>query len=327
MILFGTILATWILPELNLWEAAALATILTPTDPALSQAVVNSRRVPIFIRQTINVESGLNDGICLPILFIFFSLAEITNQPEKPLFWLEFTAKQILLGPLIGIVIGYLSGWLITQSVQKQFINNAFESLLVLGISVLAYSGAEVIGGNGLIAAFFAGLAIGNTAESICQCLYEFGEAEGQLLILLIFLLFGATMIPPSWEQLNWEIIVYTIMSLTVVRFLAVTISFLGLKLQPITILFVGWFGPRGVASVLYGLLLLEKQAIFEQQIIFSTVMITILTSIFIHGLTAFPAVNWYGKQMEQVSEHLPEMKVVSELPVRLPWRNSQNES
>jgi NhaP-type Na+/H+ or K+/H+ antiporter len=321
IILLGTLFGELLFSErLNLWEATVLATILAPTDAALSQAVVNSPRVPVCIRQSINVETGLNDGICLPILLIFFSLAGMSDQPQNATFWLIFTAQQIILGPFVGIAIGYIAGWLVTQSVNRQLINDAFENLSVIGISVLAYASAELIGGNGLIASFCAGLTVGNTATSICQCLHEFGEAEGQLLILLIFLLFGATMVFPTLEKLDWQIILYAIASLTVVRSLGVSISVFGLKLQWKTILFISWFGPRGVASVLYGLLLLDQAAIVGRELIFSVMVITVLLSVFAHGLSAFPAANWYGAQMEKASEDMPEMKLVDDLPVRLPW-------
>ncbi len=321
IISLGTLLGAILFSkQLNIWEAAVLATILAPTDAALGQAVVNSRRVPICIRQTINVESGLNDGICLPILLIFFSLASMNNSGEKVSFWLTFSLEQILLGPSIGIAIGYIGGWLVAASVERRLINHAFENLSVIGISVLAYASAELIGGNGFIAAFCAGLTVGNTAPSICKCLYEFGEAEGQLLILIIFLLFGATMVVPTLKTLNSEMILYAVISLTLVRFVGVSISIFGLNLQWSTKAFLGWFGPRGVASVLYGLLLLEEQAIVERELIFSVVVVTVLMSVFAHGLTAFPAANWYGRHMEKVSEDIPEMKIVHDLPVRLPW-------
>lgn len=317
----GTLLGVLLFPQqLNVWESAVLATILAPTDAALSQAVVNSPQVPVCIRQAINVETGLNDGICIPILLLFFSLAGMEGQGESAAFWFLFTIEQILLGPFVGVAIGYLAGWLVTESVNRKLINHAFESLSVIGISVLAYASAELVGGNGLIAAFCAGLTVGNTATSICQCLYEFGEAEGQLLILIIFLLFGATMVFPTVALLNWQMLLYALVSLTLIRFIGVRIGIIGLKLQWTTTIFVGWFGPRGVASVLYGLLLLDQSAIAGRELIFSVMVITVLLSVFAHGLTAFPAANWYGAHMEQASADMPEMKLVHDLPVRLPW-------
>lgn len=322
-ILIGTILAMFLFSgELNIWEAAVLGTILAPTDAALGQAVVSSPRVPICIRQALNVESGLNDGICLPILLLFLSLAGIMEESANTSFWITFSSKQIILGPIVGVAVGYIGGWLITKSVDRKWMNHTFEDLSVLGLSLLAYSLAELVGGNGFIAGFCAGLTLGNTAKSICECLYEFGEAEGQLLVLLIFMIYGSTMVFPALSLSNWKIWLYAILSLTLVRMLGVAISSKGMKLRQDTILFLGWFGPRGVASVLYGLLVLEKEGVAGNGIIFTTMVIAVLCSVFAHGLTAFPGANWYASQTATISEDMPEMKQVKAMPTRLSWRS-----
>ena len=322
-IILGTILAYFIfLGELNIWEAAALATILAPTDAALGQAVVSSPRVPICIRQALNVESGLNDGICLPILLIFLSLAGTIEGAKTAAFWFSFAAKQVILGPIIGIAVGYIGGWLISESSRRKSITHSFEDLSALGLSLFAYSCAELVGGNGFIAAFCAGLTLGNTARSICKCLYEFGEAEGQLLVLLIFMIYGATMIFPAFGEVNWQILLYAILSLTVARMVGVVVSVINMKLCRDTILFLGWFGPRGVASVLYGLLVLEGEGIQGSHTILITMVVTVLISVFAHGLTAFPGANWYASRIasREAPEKMPEMKPVKKMPVRLSW-------
>lgn len=323
-IILGTILGVVLLSdEINFWEAAGIATILAPTDAALGQAVVSSPQVPARIRQALNVESGLNDGICLPILLIFLSLAADFENITTVNIWIDFTAKQVIFGPIAGIAIGYIGGWLITESTRKEWITENFQDISALGLSLLAYSLAELIGGNGFIAAFCAGLTLGNTAPAICPCLYEFGEAEGQLLTLITFTIYGSAMVLPVLHEVNWQIVLYAILSLTAVRMLSVAVSTIGMKLKLKTILFLGWFGPRGIASLLYALLVLERSRIMGREAIFATAMITVLISVFAHGLTAFPGANWYAKHMENckqqpdVGEHMP----VSEMPVRLPWR------
>lgn len=311
--------------SLNFWEAAVLATILAPTDAALGQAVVNSPRVPVFIRQAINVESGLNDGICLPILLFFVALVEESEQATNATYWLTFSGRQIAFGVAIGIAIGYFGSKLITKSLQRQWMNESFEDLSVLGISILAYAGAEVIGGNGFIAAFCAGLMLGNvTSDTIQQKLYEFGEAEGQLLTLITFLLYGAVMIQSSFAQATWQMWLYAVGSLTVIRMLGVAISTMGLKLQPVSILFIGWFGPRGIASIVYGLAIVEKDNLPGSDLIFHTMVIAVFISVVAHGLTAYPGANWYAKHISSRddSDSMSEMTPVPELPVRLPWRS-----
>lgn len=323
-IILGTILAVLLLGgRLEFWEAAALATILAPTDAALGQAVVSSPRVPICIRQSLNVESGLNDGICLPILLIFLSLAGTMEGTGTASFWFRFAAMQVILGPIVGVAVGYIGGWLVSQSVRYKWITHSFEDLSVLGLSLCAYAIAELVGGNGFIAAFCAGLTLGNTAPSICDCLYEFGEAEGQLLVLLIFMIYGSMMVFPALDSVNWQMVLYAVATLTIARMVGVAISVIGMKLRWYTILFLGWFGPRGVASILYGLLILEGDGIQGSEVMFSTMVVTVLISVFAHGLTAFPGANWYGKRMARfkATHEIPELMPRSEMPVRLSWR------
>ena len=326
-IALGTGLAMLLFPSaLNPWEAAALATILAPTDAALGQAVVNSRRVPASIRQAINVESGLNDGICLPFLLLFLALAEESERATDALYWLTFGGRQIVFGAGLGIAVGYFGSKLVTKSLQRQWMNESFEDLSVLGLAFLAYTGADMIGGNGFIAAFCAGLVSGNvTSEAVRQTLYDFGEAEGQLLTLLTFLLYGAVMVVPSLGQATWQMWAYAIGSLTVIRMLGVAISTIGSKLQPISVLFIGWFGPRGIASIVYGLSILDEDNLSGSDTMFNTMAVAVFLSIFAHGLTAFPGANWYGKKMSAQADStpMPEMKPVPEMAVRLPWHGS----
>lgn len=325
-IILGTVFALLLFPtELNLWEAAALATILAPTDAALGQAVVNSSRIPAAIRQAINVESGLNDGICLPILLLFVSLAAESNEGRNASYWLIFSSEQIVFGMAIGIAVGYLGIKLIEKSLRRKWMTNSFEDLAMLGLAILAYTWAEIAGGNGFIAAFCAGLTLGLVAtESILQCLHEFGEAEGQLLTLVTFLLYGAVMVIPSILKATWQMWLYAVGSLIVTRILGVAIATSNLQLQLDSTLFVGWFGPRGIASIVYGLLIVEEEALAGSNLMFTTMVVTVLISVFAHGITAFPGTIWYAKRLsdkEHLHDQMPEMKPVAEMPVRLPWR------
>ncbi|MGB3512231.1 MAG: sodium:proton antiporter [Microcoleaceae cyanobacterium] len=324
-IIFGSICAMILFGgKLTFWEAAVLGTILAPTDPDLAIPVVNSPQLPVRIRQTINVESGLNDGICFPILLIFLSLAEIETGNETVGYWSGFIAQQLIFGLIVGIAIGYIGGWLITQSVRKKWMTVSFEKLSGLGLALLAYSLAELVHGNGFIAAFCAGLTVGNTARSISSFFHSFGEAEGQLLSLFTFAIYGAVMVLPVIEQVNWLIVLYAIISLTVVRIISVFISLIGKKLRWETILFFGWFGPRGVASILYAIMTLERHNIAHRETIFTIAIFTILISVFAHGLTAFPASSWYANRIDKLKERSDtrEHGRVQEMPVRLPWRD-----
>jgi len=315
----GALLAALIFKTLTLWEAFVLGVILAPTDAALGQAVIGLPKVPVRIRQTLNIESGLNDGIALPFLLFFLSIAGAANQTEPAGYWVRFVLMQILLGPLVGIMVGYFGGKLVARGTRAGWITHSFQDLSALGLSVLAFSLAELVGGNGFIAAFAAGLILGNTSRAICTCLFDFGESEGQLLTLLTLMVYGAVMVLPALDHINGPIVLYSILSLTVVRVLPVAISLIGVRLQWDSILFLGWFGPRGIASILYGLLVLGKVNIDGRGEIFAITITTVLLSIFAHGLTALPGANWYAARTEKMKEEpdMPELASVTEMPVR----------
>lgn len=315
----GTLAAVWLFPGLTFWEAALLAAVLAPTDAALGQAVVSSPKVPVRIRQALNVESGLNDGIALPLVLVVMSACASTVAGQGGTsYWLQFAALQVTLGPLAGIAVGWLGGRLVEWGTRKGWMSDAFQHLSALGLALLAYAGAELIHGNGFIAAFVAGLTLGNTANSICTRLVEFAEAEGQLLTLLVFLIFGATMVPGIFAHLSWPAVVYAVLSLTVLRMLPVAMSLAGAGLRGSTVLFLGWFGPRGIASILFGLLVVEGSVLIDRDEIFQVVVITVLLSVVAHGVTAYPGSVWYSRHAETLHESAAEHKHVTEMPVRI---------
>jgi NhaP-type Na+/H+ or K+/H+ antiporter len=315
--MFGAFL---LLSGITFWEAALLAAILAPTDAALGQAVVNNPKVPVRIRQALNVESGLNDGLALPVVLIFLSLA--AGQQDKEVGeWLWFASMQVSLGPLVGVLVGFIGGKLVMWGQRTGWMNHSFQDLSSLGLSLLAYAAAELIGGNGFIAAFCAGLTLGNTARSICTCLYEFAEAEGQLLTLLVFMVFGAILVPDALEHFSWLHLLYAALSLTIIRMLPVAVSMFGRRLRWGTVSFLGWFGPRGIASILYVLLLLEGSSVAGGDVILSVVITTVLLSVFAHGVTALPGSNWYAQYTERADLAAAEHEQVEEMPVRFPIR------
>lgn len=321
-IVVGALVAALVFNALTFWEAAVLAAILAPTDAALGQAVVSSPRVPVRIRQALNVESGLNDGIALPIILILLSVAGATEHSESVGFWVRFTALQVILGPLVGIAVGYVGGKLIERGARTGWISRTFQDLSAIGLSLLAFAGAEFIGGNGFIAAFCAGLTLGNCSRAICTCLYEFAEAEGQLLTLLIFMVFGAVMLPLVIDHLSWLMIIYGMLSLTVIRIGPVALSMVAARLRWETVVFLGWFGPRGIASILFALLVVEASGLPGREAILVIVMATVVLSVFTHGLTANAGATWYAARLEKLKRKpgVAEHQKVTEIPVRLPY-------
>lgn len=322
----GVLVGVVLLTDLPLWQAAILATILAPTDAALAQAVINSERVPARIRQALNVESGLNDGICFPILLLFIYLADTSSGHQPGSFWVKFITFQLILGPLAGVVVGYIGGKAVLWGTKSKWMSANYQRLSGLALAVAAYFIADLLGGNGFMSAFFAGLIFGHVARKVSSPIYEFGEAEGQLFILLTFMLFGAIMLPYAIGNISWLYITYALISLTLVRMIPVAISLIGKKLTFPTILYMGWFGPRGVASILYVLVVVDKYNFSGQTIILNVTAITVALSILLHGVTAVPGANAYASTIvaKPDTDKHAEMKEVRELPTRAKNLKSQ---
>ncbi|MEM8993196.1 MAG: cation:proton antiporter [Acidobacteriota bacterium] len=319
-IVLGTLVAVGLFPTFTLWEAALLAAVLAPTDAALGQAVVSSPKVPVRIRQTLNVESGLNDGIALPLVLVFLSAcSSAVPGLGGAEYWLRFAASQLTFGPLVGLLVGWLGGELVDRASRTGWMNHAFQHLSALGLALLAYAGAEQLHGNGFIAAFVAGLVLGNTVStSVSDSLYEFAEAEGQLLALLVFLVFGAWLLPHAVTHLDWKYVAYGLSSLTLVRMAPTALSLVGAKLGAPTVLFLGWFGPRGIASILFGLLVIDRSELVNREEIFAVVLVTVLLSVLLHGITASAGASWYSRHAEAIDRDDPVHGDVPEMRPRI---------
>ncbi len=319
-IVLGAVAALLLFGSFGLWEAALLAAILATTDAALGQAVVSNRLVPVRIRQALNVESGLNDGIALPFILLFAAFASAMHAETDAVEWLLFGAKQVVLGPLAGIAIGYAGARLVSSCYRRQWMSDSVEGMIALGLAFGAFALAEVVYGNGFIAAFVAGLTFGNTLQQKCQFLYEFAESEGQILILLTFAAFGAAMIPQAIETVTMGHILYAVLALTVLRMLPIHLSLIGTGIKPVTSVFLAWFGPRGLASILFVLLILEEAELENESKLFAVAIITVALSVALHGMTAGPAARWYGSMSQQMGE-CEENRPVSDEPFSSPPR------
>lgn len=318
-ILFGGLAAKWMFPELGWLEAAVLGAVLAPTDAALGQAVVSNPAVPTRVRQALNVESGLNDGIVLPVVLVLAALAsmgaEMTRSASD---WARFAALQVTLGPLVGVAVAWLGNRLLKWSTAKGWIEPPFERLMGLALALLAFACAEHVGGNGFIAAFVSGMMLGQWTRGRCEWLYDFLEAEGQLLMLLVFLAFGVSFAAPAFETASWSTVAYAVLSLTVIRMVPVAIALVGTGLRLPTVLFIGWFGPRGLASILFGILVLDEADLPHEAQIFELVMLTVLFSVVAHGLSAAPLARRYGAMAADRAHCAEEHQEVMEHPLRM---------
>ena len=304
-ILVGAVFAMWLFPDLAWQEAALIAAILAPTDAALGLAVVTSEHVPERIRQAILVESGLNDGLALPAVLLFaalaFSMMELENQGLG--YWVRFAAQQIIVGALVGGAIGAVLGKFIHYADGKHWISHSFRNLTCIGVAVLTLFGAHIAGGNGFIAAFVGGLVFGSFCSQRAGSLTNFVEEEGQLFSLIIFFFFGAVLLPAAFPYVTTLCFIYALLSLTVIRMAPTAASVFGLNLKWPTIGFIGWFGPRGLASILFLLIAVEHEEMGRLTDIERIVYITVFLSILLHGATAGPFSRLYGRSAAAASD------------------------
>jgi sodium/hydrogen antiporter len=317
-IALGTAVAALMLTDLTLWEAAIVGTVLAPTDAALGQAVVSNPRVPLRVRQALNVEAGLNDGLSVPFLALFLILAEAEEEHLSASLWISFTLEQVGFGILVGVGAGLAGGWLVRWASRRRWMTESFQRIALLALALLAWALADTVGGNGFIAAFVGGLVVGPTVERVGEHLIRFTEAEGQLLNLSVFFVFGvlAVGLIGSW---SWELALYALLSLTVIRMVPVALALLGTHLRGVSVLFAGWFGPRGLASIVLGLIVVEEAPLLSgRDEIELVVALTVLLSVLLHGVTAAPLSVVYARQVERMVPDAPEKRPAVEVQTRM---------
>jgi NhaP-type Na+/H+ or K+/H+ antiporter len=305
-ILFGALGARAVFPQLSLWEAGILAAILAPTDAGLGQIIVNSPRVPLRIRQALNVEAGLNDGLSVPFMLFFIALAVAGTAGEEASLTL-YIVEQLGYGTLIGVGLGLAGGWLLGLAHQKRWLAHSWQQLGVVALPVLCALASEALGASMFIAAFVAGLAVQAGFREAGTYSVEFTEEWGQLLNLAVFFLFGLRC-TQAWDQFHLPHVLYAILSLTLVRMLPVAVALIGTRLSRASVLFTGWFGPRGLASIVLGLVYLEQETHQPgESTIRLAVMMTVLLSIFAHGLSAMPGIELYARRIGGLPTGAPE--------------------
>ncbi len=315
-ILAGTVAGLLLIPDLRLAEAALLAAVLAPTDAALGQAVVSDRRLPVRLRQGLNVESGLNDGIAVPVVTVLLAWAASEGVGGAN-DWLELAAKQVGFGVFAGVAVGAVGGRILDHRAVANAVEGVYRQLATIAIAVAAFGLAGVLDGNGFIAAFTAGLMFGRIARNQCSGVQDFTEDEGELLTAITFVVFGAVLIGPMLDQLTWRTAAYALASLTIVRMIPVLIAMTGSRTFFEPRLFLGWFGPRGLASILFALVVVEELQSPAGQTIFSVASWTVLSSVFLHGLTAN---GWTGRLANRLAtepDPMPENEPVDEMRTR----------
>jgi len=307
-ILLGAVFAIVVLRGLSWWEAGILAAILAPTDAGLGQVIVSSQRVPQRIRQSLNVEAGLNDGLSVPFLLLFIALAIAQGSTESAGAVLaRFLGEQLGYGALIGLGIGVAGGWLLGLAHRTRWMAPPLAQLGVVALPLLCAMASDATGASMFIAAFIAGLAAQFGFKEAGRHSVEFTEDWGQLFNYFVFFLFG-TIVVGAWMHFTPAVLLYAVLSLTLVRMAPVALALWGTHLSRATVLFMGWFGPRGLASIVLGLVFLEHEAhLGGESTIRLAVMATVLLSIFAHGLSALPGIDQYARRIALLDEASPE--------------------
>lgn len=288
---FGMLMALALLGDNSIWLALLVGAALAPTDAALSTAVLHNRAVPARIRRLINVESGLNDGIATP--FVLLALAGAGHDSDSGV---GGAVVQLLVGILIGIVVGGAGGWLIKLARRHSWLGEGSTGIAMLGLAVCAYAAAVALQGNGFLAAFTAGLAFSAAAGTRGEPSTPFVEQTGTLLSLLVWLAFGAVAVVPAVSGLTWQVALYAVLSLTVIRMAPVALALTGAGLGRAATAFIGWFGPRGLASVIFALLALEELGEGVAGSAVAAIAFTVLLSVLVHGASARPLARRYGE-------------------------------
>ncbi len=316
-ILAGMLAALGLLPGITVLEALLVAALVAPTDAALGSVVVTNPGVPRRVRQALNVESGLNDGIVTPIVLLTVVLMGVDDGASTDTSWVSVAVAQIGLGTLAGIAVGAGGALMLKLAIRRDWILPGADWMAAPAMAVVAWFVASALGGNAFIAAFVAGLAATATFGRVPDAFLTFGEVGGELLGLAVFFMFGVLV--PTAGLFDPAVILFAVVALTIVRMGPVALALLGTRLAPATAAFMGWFGPRGLASIVLAMIALGDGGdppVFAPVVI-AAVAATVLLSVFAHGFSAGPGVRWYEHMVRTLPERAPEHAHVASMPTR----------
>ena len=304
VILLGTILAALFFTELSLFDAAILGTMLAATDAALGKGVITNPAVPARIREGLNLESGLNDGLCVPILFVFIALSlGQTGEESGYLLALKLVAKEIGIGMVIGLGLTWIGVLLLNQCYKRGWLTEIWMQITAVALAISCFSLAQTLHGSGYIAAFTGGLLFGFLAQKDTHKLVLAAEGIGESLALMTWMLFGAAVIGQAASTFTWNMVIYAVLSLTVIRMLPIFVSLAGVGETTRSRLFLGWFGPRGLASIVFAIIVINK-GLPQGDFLAMVVVCTVFLSLLAHGISANPLAAWLGRKEQEPSNN-----------------------
>ena len=314
-ILFGILAALLVLPGLSLWEAGVLACMLASTDTSLAELTLRSPRVPACIREVLSVESGLSDGLVVPFVMLFISLIKV-EAIGTGIDFVRMMIQQIGLGIAIGAAIGLIGGWLLALARRWNWASASFQQIAMIALVPLIWIVSKSFDSSPFIAAFTAGIAVKAGFREASEGTVEFSENQGRVLQMFVFYIFGISA-GLALGEFHLLPLLYAILSLTLVRMIPVAISLRGTRLSKASVLFIGWFGPRGLASVVLGLVVAGQQVESPgSSLVRLSLIATVLLSIFAHGLSASPGTRIYTRVISRLDADAPEYLAASEVSI-----------
>jgi sodium/hydrogen antiporter len=296
-IVLGFLLAAIVLPSLETIEVALLATILAPTDAALGKPVVANPAVPAVMREALNLESGLNDGICVPIVVLLLGLAVGTQIEGEPIVHVtRVVVEEIGIGIIVGLGLTWLTTLMLRFAQRRGWISEHWVEIPIVALAAACFAAAQAAGGSGFIACFIGGLLLSGLGASHKKELLRGAEHMGEALALLTWVVFGGIVVARLIDRVTWPAFVYAVLSLTVIRMLPVLLCLIGTRTNASDKLFIGWFGPRGLATIVFGVLVLDEKLPGNDTIILAAGW-TVLLSVVAHGVSANPLVKAIGSR------------------------------
>lgn len=295
-VLLGALTATVLLPVLPWWEAVCVAAIVAPTEAALIEALLEDRRIPERVRHALSVESGFYDGFALAILLTALALASEHTENAGPsnVNWVWFMFSTEFASLLAGGAVGLLGGLVVAWSRRHEWMSDTWAQLATLALAFVCFELGERIEASGFVAAFTGGLAFSfitrrRTEEDIPT---QVSDATAQLLELLVFAMFGAFAVIDGWLRADWRVVLFAVLALFVVRIVVVLIALARTDLPMSDRWFIGWFGPRGIGTVVLGLLVVNRGEIQNTELISTVVVVTVTLSLLLHSLTVAPGIR-----------------------------------
>lgn len=299
----GTATALLVLPMMPLWEAVCLAAIVAPTEVALVDALLEDKRIPERIRHALSTESGFYDGFALAALLAALALASDRTDPDAGR-WTLFIVRTEVVSVVVGLAIGGIGGLVMARSQKREWMSDVWAQLAALAVALVCFQAGEGLHGSGFVAAFAGGLAFAYMAKRVgVPPEMHVSEAAGQLLELMVFAMFGSYAVVVGWRDAGWRVVLFAVLALFAVRMVAVSLALVRSHLPVRNRLFIGWFGPRGIGTLVLGLLVVERGQIEQESLIIQVVVVTVTLSLVLHSLTAWPGIKWLAHARDDAQQ------------------------